>query len=126
VLAEGAWPVVVGSDIAVMDAPYLRAAHEALVEGAEAVVGPAEDGGYVLIALARDIPEIFRDMPWSTHRVLSLTRERLAHLGLRWRQLATLWDVDRPEDLERLRRVGLGHLIADAGHPLVAPLQEGW
>lgn len=124
VLAEGAWPVLVGSDIAVMDAAYLRAARAALGEGAEAVVGPAEDGGYVLIALARDIPEIFRDVPWSTERVLDLTRERLVRSGAQWRELATLWDVDRPEDLERLRREGLGHLIAGEGHPLVAPLQE--
>jgi len=39
------------------------------------------------------------------------TRRRLAQLGLTWREPATLWDVDVPEDLARLRAVGLQHLI---------------
>jgi glycosyltransferase A (GT-A) superfamily protein (DUF2064 family) len=29
----------------------------------------------------------------------------LSRLGWRWRELATLWDVDRPEDLPRLRQL---------------------
>jgi hypothetical protein len=33
------------------------------------------------------------------------TRARLARLNWRWRELATLWDVDRPEDLLRLRQL---------------------
>ena len=39
---------------------------------------------------------------------MAQTRERLAALGWRWRELETLWDVDRPEDVARLR-----HEIAD-------------
>ena len=31
------------------------------------------------------------------------TRERLAGAKLSWMELPTLWDVDRPEDYERLR-----------------------
>jgi glycosyltransferase A (GT-A) superfamily protein (DUF2064 family) len=33
---------------------------------------------------------------------MASTRERLAALGWQWRELETLWDVDRPEDYERL------------------------
>jgi glycosyltransferase A (GT-A) superfamily protein (DUF2064 family) len=33
---------------------------------------------------------------------MAQTRARLAALGWRWAEPATLWDVDRPEDLERL------------------------
>jgi hypothetical protein len=42
-------------------------------------------------------------MEWSTERVMARTRERLASLGLRWLELPMRWDVDRPEDLERLQ-----------------------
>jgi hypothetical protein len=32
-------------------------------------------------------------------------------LGLSWRELEQLWDVDVPADLERLRREGLAYLM---------------
>jgi glycosyltransferase A (GT-A) superfamily protein (DUF2064 family) len=33
---------------------------------------------------------------------MAQTRARLTGLGWRWRELETLWDVDRPQDYERL------------------------
>ena len=94
--------ILVGSDIPALSAQYLRDAERALGRAHDAVVGPAEDGGYVLIGLARCDPELFRDIPWGEPEVLAETRGRLA--ALRWRclELPALWDVDRPEDLERL------------------------
>lgn len=70
------------------------------------VLGPAEDGGYYLIAVAAGelTPELFRDVPWSTGEVLRVTRERCHGAGLPVAELAVGWDVDRPEDLERLAR----------------------
>jgi uncharacterized protein len=50
-------------------------------------------------------------MHWSSPDVMDETRRRLRELGLTWQEPATLWDVDRPEDLERLRATGLHHLI---------------
>jgi len=44
-------------------------------------------------------------MVWGTAMVMQETRTRLARLGWRWMELATLWDVDRPEDLARLRQL---------------------
>jgi hypothetical protein len=85
-----------------MTADYLARAFALLDGGADAVVGPAEDGGYVLLGLRRMDKRLFEDMAWGTDRVLDQTRERLAVLGWRWQELETLWDVDRPEDLERL------------------------
>ena len=49
----------------------------------------------------------FDGIPWGTAEVMHRTRARLRTLGWRWRELRTLWDVDRPEDLRRLRRSGL-------------------
>jgi rSAM/selenodomain-associated transferase 1 len=94
--------ILVGSDIPALSAQYLRDAERALSGARDVVIGPAEDGGYVLIGLERSDPELFRDIPWGEPEVLAETRGRIA--ALRWRcfELPALWDVDRPEDLERL------------------------
>jgi rSAM/selenodomain-associated transferase 1 len=105
-LSEAAGVILIGADCAVMTPEYLRAAAAALDEGSTVVVGPAEDGGYVLIALARPDPALFDGIRWGSAHVLEETRARLRILGWRWRELATLWDVDRPVDLERLPELG--------------------
>jgi rSAM/selenodomain-associated transferase 1 len=102
-IARGERAIVIGTDCAELGVDYLRAAAVAL-DDHDAVLGPAEDGGYVLVGLARDA-DIFRDMPWSTSNVTSATRARLRAAGLRWHELPTLWDVDRPEDLARWRAI---------------------
>ena len=68
---------------------------------------PAEDGGYVLIGLARPVASLFHDIAWGSDRVMAQSRERLRAAGVRWRELAPSWDVDRPEDLARLRASGI-------------------
>ena len=73
-----------------------------LLAACDAVVAPAEDGGYPLLAFRRCSPRLFEGMPWGGATVMQQTRERLAALGWRWRELRMLWDVDRPEDLVRL------------------------
>ncbi len=94
--------VLVGSDCPLLTPAMIV---RALVElgWADAVLGPAEDGGYVLLALKRAEPALFERIPWSTERVAGLTRERMRVLDWRWHELPELWDLDRPEDLLRLR-----------------------
>src|SRR5438046_5315143 len=82
-LARAARAILVGSDIPALSARYLRDADRALRRGDDAVIGPAEDGGYALIGLTRCDPELFRDIPWGGPEVLVQTRRRLA--GLSWR-----------------------------------------
>jgi len=94
--------ILVGSDIPALSPRYLRDADQALGRGDDAAIGPAEDGGYALIGLSRCDPELFRDIPWGGPEVLAETRRRLAALSWRSSELPVLWDVDRPEDLERL------------------------
>ncbi|HLN07458.1 MAG TPA: TIGR04282 family arsenosugar biosynthesis glycosyltransferase [Xanthobacteraceae bacterium] len=105
VAAAAAPTLVIGTDCPALTAGHLADAATALREGFDAVVIPAEDGGYVLIGLRRPEPAVFAGTTWSTDTVMAETRARLAGLGLRWRELAPLWDVDRPEDLVRM--VGL-------------------
>ena len=69
---------------------------------------PAEDGGYVLIGLTHASDSLFDGIGWGGPTVMAETRERLAALGWRWHEMATLWDVDRPQDLTRLRGDGDG------------------
>jgi len=101
-LARARRAILVGSDIPALSAQYLRDADQALVRGNEVVLGPAEDGGYVLIGLSRCDPELFRDIPWGGPEVMAETRRRIASLAWRSSELPVLWDVDRPEDLGRL------------------------
>ncbi len=97
--------LMIGTDCPALQAQQLREAARRLLDGRDAVFIPAEDGGYVLIGLRRPRPLLFADMPWSTDRVMALTRERAAAAGLDAFELPALWDVDRPEDLPRLHKL---------------------
>jgi uncharacterized protein len=101
--------VVVGSDI-----PSIRAAHIAeafrLLGEADAVFGPAEDGGYWLVGLKRT-PRVlapFARVRWSGPQALADTRANLK--GKRVALAARLSDVDRADDLRR-ERGRFGRLI---------------
>ena len=106
--------LLIGSDVPCMSPDYLRGAAAMLDRGYDAVVGPAEDGGYVLIGLRKLAPELFETMPWGTGRVFAMTCARLRSLDWRWAQTAAPWDLDRPEDLShpglpaRLARIAAG------------------
>lgn len=99
--------ICIGADCPALTAQHLRDAADALRAGHDAVFVPAEDGGYALIGLSRAAPELFAGIAWGEAAVMAQTRERLHELGLRWQELETLWDVDRPEDYHRLQQSGL-------------------
>lgn len=105
VLAEGyAGAVAVDADSPTLPTAYLRRACAVLRDAAvDVVVGPSDDGGYYLIGLRAPAPALFADMPWSTARVTEETLARARHLGLRLALLPSWFDVDRGEDLARLR-----------------------
>jgi uncharacterized protein len=98
---RGTHAVLVGTDCPALTAPHLRQAMAWLEEGADLVLGPAEDGGYVLIGAGRVEPELFRAIPWGTSQVLEETLTRARRLGLHVSCLPVLPDLDRPEDLDR-------------------------
>lgn len=95
--------LLIGTDCPVLRPEHLRQAATALVDGADAVLLPVEDGGYVLVGLRQPQPALFHGMTWSTHQVMAQTRARARDAGLRVQELDTLWDVDRPQDLARWR-----------------------
>ncbi len=100
--------LVIGSDCPVLTPALLQRCGEALATH-DAVCLPAEDGGYALLGLHQAHKSLFTDIAWGGETVMARTRERLAALGWRLACPATVWDLDRPEDLARWRR-----LAADA------------
>lgn len=100
--------ILIGSDCPALEASDLRRAARLLAGGCDAVIAPAEDGGYVLLGARRVSSGLFSGVPWGTSVVYRTTVQNLVSLGYRWRALRTLWDVDRPEDLERIRWLRFG------------------
>jgi rSAM/selenodomain-associated transferase 2/rSAM/selenodomain-associated transferase 1 len=103
-LAAGSPALLIGTDVPGLDIAYIARAAAAL-QANDAVIGPAEDGGYVLIGLARSV-EAFEGVRWSTPDVMTQTRAKLAAAGVRWTELPVLWDLDTQEDLARWQALG--------------------
>jgi rSAM/selenodomain-associated transferase 1 len=95
--------ILVGADGPGLRPSHLRRAARLIASGYDVVVGPAEDGGYVLIGARRISAPVFEGIDWGSASVYAATAQRLDALGYRWRALPAQWDMDRPEDLERLR-----------------------
>jgi hypothetical protein len=94
---------LVGVDCPVLNAGHLDLAFEWLAAGEDAVLAPAEDGGYVLLGLGRHHRRLFDGHDWGGENVTASTRKALSDLGWHWRELPQLWDLDRPQDLRRLQ-----------------------
>ena len=92
--------VLIGTDCPEFDPDYLARAFAALSSN-DAVIGPAADGGYVLIGMKDSLTGLFSDIPWGSSEVLEMTRQRLSRLKLDWSELPTLHDVDDIDDLAR-------------------------
>ena len=99
-LDEHAAALIVGTDCPFLSGRDLERARRLLFEhGNQAVIGPAHDGGYYLLALRALDASLFTGIPWGTGEVLDATRRRLDALGWRWVELDVKHDIDRPEDL---------------------------
>jgi hypothetical protein len=100
--------VMIGSDAPLLPLPLVEGAFSGLSD-CDALLAPAEDGGYVLIGLAlariteTAVEHLFRGIPWGTGAVRDATAAAARGAGLRFGELSRHWDVDRPEDLPRLR-----------------------
>lgn len=109
--------LLTGSDCPSLTAADLRAAARALREGCDAVFCPTEDGGYVLVGLSQAMPALFDAMIWGTDTVMEETCQRLRNLGWHWHELPVHWDVDRPQDYQRLVREGFLPALDSGGEP---------
>lgn len=97
--------IIVGTDCPTLNASLLEQAHNKLNEDLDAVIAPATDGGYVLLGLKKLHVKLFSSINWGTETVFDQTMRRLELLDLRWYKLDDQWDVDRPGDVIRLKRL---------------------
>lgn len=93
--------VVIGTDCPMLNSSAVEEAFTLLHESECSVIGPAEDGGYVLLGLSKIQPDIFQNITWGSPAVLEETIKKMNGLVNR---LFEMWDVDRPEDLKRLQK----------------------
>jgi len=96
--------VVIGSDAPHLGVERIHAAHAALADGADVVLGPDEGGGYHLVGLRRPVPELFTEIPMSTGDMFERTATLARSLGLTLELVPRGYDIDTPDDLERLAR----------------------
>ena len=122
---EHAAVAAIGSDHPDLPLSRVTEAFRRLEAGESVVLGPAEDGGYYLIAVRSDRlrRELFTDIEWSTRRVLEQTIERCRELGLEPSLLEPWADVDQPADLGRL---AASLTDGGAGCPRTRDLLASW
>lgn len=125
---------VIGTDAPDLPLSFVQEAFRVLEAGSDVVFGPAEDGGYYLVALRGGHGDLFRDIPWSGAHVLERSLERAREAGLAAALLQPWYDVDDFDDLSRpglsdpangapLTRRFISEL--PALHPLPAPPIDG-
>src|SRR5437660_6272847 len=94
---------LIDSDSPTVSADVYAEAMEMLSkDGDRVVLGPSDDGGYYLIGLKRNHPQLFERIDWSTEHVLEQTKQRARELSLDVSVLPTGYDVDDAATLRRL------------------------
>ena len=94
--------VMIGTDAPLLQPRHLRAALQAL-DNADVCLGPSEDGGYYLVACRTTTRALFEGIRWGTSEVFDATIRQADESCLRMSLLDTLYDIDTPDDLARLR-----------------------
>jgi rSAM/selenodomain-associated transferase 1 len=95
--------VAIGSDQPLVSTERIEAAHAALEDGADLVLGPDAGGGYYLVGLRAPSSSLFTEVPMSAPGMCAETVRRAESLGLAVHLLERGYDVDVQADLERLR-----------------------
>jgi glycosyltransferase A (GT-A) superfamily protein (DUF2064 family) len=109
--------IFIGVDCPKLDQSYLERAAVALTRH-DAVLGPAADGGVVLMGARRPWPDL-AGLPWSTDALDAALRETMDVAGWSVATLEPLTDVDRVEDL-----ASLGRSLRDDPRPARRALRE--
>jgi len=96
--------ILVGTDCPFINTNYLMKACHAL-NAHDVVIGPAADGGYVLLGLKKCYKELFMGIQWGGNTVFSDTIDRINENNLRYIVLPELDDIDHPKDLPKLKHM---------------------
>ena len=106
--------VVLGSDSPTLPLEFIDQAFRRL-DQADAVLGPAEDGGYYAVGCRRTDPRMFSGVTWSSPETRRQTERALEAAGFRVALLPPWYDVDTKTELARL-----------AAEPLLPPRTREW
>ena len=93
--------VQIGTDCPYIDADYILAAIDQLDADNRIVIGPANDGGYVLLAQNQCFAEIYNNIDWGMPSVLGQLEMNLKHLKIKHFKLASLSDIDTFSDYQQ-------------------------
>ncbi|HZV80754.1 MAG TPA: TIGR04282 family arsenosugar biosynthesis glycosyltransferase [Geobacteraceae bacterium] len=92
---------IIGSDSPDLPGEYILQAFDLLDGGNDVVFGPAEDGGYYLLAMGKLWKELFTGLPWSSPELLSSSLKRAGQGDLKAALLPKWYDMDTCADLVR-------------------------
>jgi len=88
---------LIGTDCPDLDTNYINAAFNAL-DNNDICFGPAEDGGYVLIAAKKIQAQLFENINWGTAQVLQQSLQNNKRQQYKTNLLNPLKDIDTPQD----------------------------
>lgn len=103
-IERGLSAIIIGTDCPALSAADFEKTLS-LLDNNDIVIGPADDGGYVLMGLTRFSATLFSDIQWGTNEVLKKSRERIRALQWPSAELKIFRDIDRPEDLAEAERL---------------------
>ena len=95
------YSLLMGSDCPSLTINDLDNAIQALQNGADIALAPAEDGGYTMVGMSSLYPEIFDSISWGTDKVLEQTEKRIRQQHLSCYKTPMQWDIDTIEDWQR-------------------------
>lgn len=102
-LREAPWVLVLATDTPALPERVLDSASRALASGRDAVLGPSEHGGWYLIGLRRPQPGLLRGVTSAASTAVTVLVDRLQGAGIEPLLLDTVYEVEHPADLARLR-----------------------
>lgn len=95
--------VMIGTDSPTFPSESIEEAFEQLENGTDLVLGESEDGGFYLIGLNTAYPNLFEGVDWDSNYTFERTMKNAERFGMVEGLVSPWYDVDLPEDLERLK-----------------------
>ena len=97
--------LLLGADCPLVSANLIEQAFEAVAQGHDMAIVPANDGGYAAMALRAEQPTLFEGLDWGSDQVFKQTLAAADAAGLSYWVLPSVPDIDRPEDLLELKAI---------------------
>ena len=118
--------VMIGTDSPTFPFDFLEQAFEFLETNSDAVLGKTEDGGFYLIGLRKPQSEIFENVAWSSSETFEQVYKNIQHRKLHLREVPSWYDVDTPNDFEKMQKEILRNSNAQRRAPETYALIKRW